>query len=782
MRNREKNKSSHGERTENNIENRIVTKGKVLITESVREVDQINDRKELLERINREKGAYFCSNFEYPGRYSRWDIGFSNPALEIQTKGRSFELEGLTEKGGILLKIIHQQLMKNPHIEQLSIENLSGKLVGKIIKEKNESIEIRTEENRSHKPSIFSLIRSIQELFHLENGAHQESRLAQEAQSPRASRIPEEPKTEFLGLYGAYGYELVFQFEEIERNKEHLEGIQREQSDIHLFLPDEIFVIDHRLGKAFVLEYEFQKDEFDTRRGERRKIKVEGQKEEQKEVHKVEGEGLQNEPLENKAYRQLVEKAIPHFLRGDFFEVVPSHVLRRNCEEKPSELFQELLGLNPSPYGFLINLGDEHLIGASPEMYVRVEGKRVETCPISGTAKRGKNAIEDYENIMILLNSEKEESELTMCTDVDRNDKSRICIPGTIKVIGRRQIEIYSHLMHTVDHVEGYLREGFDGIDAFMTHMWAVTVTGAPKKAAMTWIEKNEESARGWYGGAVGLIGFDGNVNTGLTLRTIRLRKGVAEIRVGATVLYGSDPESEEKETLTKGAALLEVVRRVKERNFEAGKEIARDKEENLAEKKAFRVVLVDHEDSFVHTLGDYFRKQGAEVQTVRYQKAVAFLKENKPDLALLSPGPGRPVDFQIHKVISHCEKENIAILGICLGMQGIIEYFGGSLGVLKTPRHGKTSVIEATESSKLFKGLGKSFQAGRYHSLYGLEIPEGFNVVGVSKEDQIPMAIEHKEKKIFGLQFHPESLMTLREEAGEKIIKNLLEVLRDEG
>src|SRR5690606_40001105 len=157
-----------------------------------------------------------------------------------------------------------------------------------------------------------------------------------------------------------------------------------------------------------------------------------------------------------------------------------------------------------------------------------------ETCPISGTIRRGKDAIEDAEQIKALLSSAKDESELTMCTDVDRNDKSRICEPGSVRVIGRRQIEMYSRLIHTVDHVEGTLRPGFDALDAFLCHAWAVTVTGAPKAWAMQFIEDHERSARAWYGGAVGLVGFDGGLNTGLTLRTIRILDGVAEVRAGA--------------------------------------------------------------------------------------------------------------------------------------------------------------------------------------------------------------------------------------------------------
>ena len=127
-----------------------------------------------------------------------------------------------------------------------------------------------------------------------------------------------------------------------------------------------------------------------------------------------------------------------------------------------------------------MQFGEEQLVGASPEMFVRVEGERVETCPIAGTVRRTNDPLLDAENIRELLDSRKEESELTMCTDVDRNDKSRVCEPGTVKVIGRRLIEKYAGLFHTVDHVEGFLKEGFDSLDAFLTHMWAVTIIGAP--------------------------------------------------------------------------------------------------------------------------------------------------------------------------------------------------------------------------------------------------------------------------------------------------------------
>jgi anthranilate synthase len=162
-------------------------------------------------------------------------------------------------------------------------------------------------------------------------------------------------------------------------------------------------------------------------------------------------------------------------------------------------------------------------------MFVRVEGQRIETCPISGTIRRGGDALEDAAQIRTLLNSAKEESELTMCTDVDRNDKSRVCLPGSVRVIGRRQIEMYSRLIHTVDHVEGTLLPELDALDGFLSHAWAVTVTGAPKTWAIRHVEAEERSARRWYGGAIGRMTFDGNMNTGLTLRTIRLKDGIGE-------------------------------------------------------------------------------------------------------------------------------------------------------------------------------------------------------------------------------------------------------------
>jgi anthranilate synthase len=407
-------------------------------------------------------------------------------------------------------------------------------------------------------------------------------------------------------------------------------------------------------------------------------------------------------------------------------------------------------------------------------MYVRVEGQRIETCPISGTIARGRDAIEDADRILELLNSKKDESELTMCTDVDRNDKSRVCVAGSVHVIGRRQIEMYSRLIHTVDHVEGELRPEFDALDGFLSHAWAVTVTGAPKLWAIRFIEEHERSARRWYGGAIGRVTFDGNMNTGLTLRTMRMKDGIAEVRAGATLLYDSDPDAEEAETRLKASALFTAIRGSGGRAVRGGAAPA------AQSARGRTVLLIDHEDSFVHTLAGYIRTTGAEVTTLRHDFARAQLRGGlSPDLVVLSPGPGRPKDFAMHETLDLLIERRLPVFGVCLGLQGIVEYFGGSLGVLEVPMHGKPSVVQALPG-RLLRGLPEHFTIGRYHSLYAVRsrLPAGLSVVAETVDDKVIMAIEHASLPIAAVQFHPESVMTSPGEIGMPIIEQALALL----
>jgi len=576
---------------------------------------------------------------------------------------------------------------------------------------------------------VFTVIRAVVDLFHHAGEPH-------------------------LGLYGAFGYDLAFQFEPIRLVLPRPAG----QRDLVLYLPDELVIVDHQRQMAMRRRYEFEAGGLSTA-GLARTGAV------------APYAGASAAPPRDHApgeYAALVRVAREAFARGDLFEVVPGQLFSEPCPGRPSELFALLQQRNPSPYGFIMNLGEaEYLVGASPEMYVRVDGDRVETCPISGTIARGRDPIADAAQILALLSSAKDEAELTMCTDVDRNDKARVCVPGSVRVIGRRQIEMYSRLIHTVDHVEGRLREGFDGLDAFLSHAWAVTVTGAPKAWAMQFIEDHERSARAWYGGAVGLVGFDGRVNTGLTLRTMRVVDGVAQIRAGATLLHDSDPEAEEAETVLKASVFLDALRHV------PGP--APQRPEMPRPGAGRRVLLVDHQDSFVHTLGDYLRQTGAEVVTLRAGFPPVMLDELAPDLVVLSPGPGTPRDFDLSKTLAALLDRGLPVFGVCLGLQGIVEHFGGELGVLDVPMHGKASPIRVLGGA-VFEGLPREFRAGRYHSLFAIRatLPAELRVTAES-EDGVVMAIEHRTLPLAAVQFHPESIMTLDDGIGLRLLGNVV-------
>ncbi len=444
-----------------------------------------------------------------------------------------------------------------------------------------------------------------------------------------------------LGLFGAFAYDLVFQIEDLVQKRAR----ESDQRDIVLYVPDRLLAYDRATGRGVVLSYDFSWKGKSTKGLPRDTA--------ESVYAKTPRQGFADHgPGE---YQATVEVARAAFARGDLFEAVPGQLFAEPCERSPAEVFQRLCRINPSPYGALMNLGDgEFLVSASPEMFVRSDGRRVETCPISGTIARGVDAIGDAEQIRQLLNSEKDEFELNMCTDVDRNDKARVCVPGTIKVLARRQIETYSKLFHTVDHVEGMLRPGFDALDAFLTHAWAVTVTGAPKLWAMQFVEDNERSSRRWYAGAIGAVNFDGSINTGLTIRTIRMKDGLAEVRVGATCLFDSDPAAEDRECQVKAAALFQALRGDAPKPLSA---FAPD-----ATGSGRKVLLIDHDDSFVHMLADYFRQVGASVTVVRHVHAQEMLKKNW-DLLVLSPGPGRPEDFAISKTIATALDEEAADL-----------------------------------------------------------------------------------------------------------------------
>lgn len=702
------------------------TQGGIAVTRTTTGADFATANATLVAKLDARKGVYLASNYEYPGRYNRWEFGFVDPPLMIEARGRAMVISALNPRGEVLLGFVDGSL---DGCSDVATKTKAGARIDLTVKTPD---RVFNEEERSRAPSVFSVLRCISDLFH----SDQDDR---------------------LGLYGAMGYDLAFQFEPIEF---HLDRPD-DQRDLVMFLPDHILMVDHYGQEATEVRYSFARDGLTT----------EGLDSGGSEDPFV--QGPQDVPMGDHVpgeYAKMVTKAKESFKRGDLFEVVPGQVFYEPCKDTPSAIFERLTKINPAPFGFIMNLGEqEYLVGASPEMFVRVTGRRVETCPISGTIARGKDAIEDSKQVLTLLQSEKDESELTMCTDVDRNDKSRVCVPGSVRVIGRRQIEMYSRLIHTVDHIEGQLRPGMDAMDAFLSHAWAVTVTGAPKLWAMRFIEENEKSTRAWYGGAVGAMLFNGDMNTGLTLRTIRIKGGVAEVRAGATLLFDSDPDAEEAETELKASAMRAAIRGDMRSNAAVDAEVPK-----LGQGR--RVLLVDHEDSFVHTLANYVRQTGAEVMTTRTPLSASVMDDFRPDLLLMSPGPGSPQDFDCSATIQLALDREIPIFGVCLGMQAIACHFGGTLGQLETPVHGKPSRITVSDPGVIFRDLPSEVAIGRYHSLYAnlSDLPDEL-VVTATTQDGVPMALEHRTLPIAAVQFHPESVMSLGQNAGLKMILNVI-------
>jgi anthranilate synthase len=717
--------------------------------------------------VDGRRGGVLSSGMEYPGRYSRWHMAYVDPCAEIVARGRRISVRALNARGEVLLPVLMPALLR---AGAPAAAETGSSLAGlEVIVPEPEGLV--AEEDRSRRPTVFSALREVIAAF-----------------------ATDDPH---LGLYGAFGYDLAFQFEPVTLRHDRPD----DQRDLVLHLPDELYVLDRKREEATRYRYEFTLPGGASTDGlprgtapapARRVPRPAGGS-----THQAGGpaDGYAAEvpgPPVPGTYARIVEEARERFTRGDLFEVVPSHVFHGPCGS-PAAFYERLRERNPAPYEFFFNLGEgECLVGASPEMYVRVTGDRVETCPISGTIRRGSNPLEDAENIRTLLNSAKEESELTMCTDVDRNDKSRICVPGSVTVIGRRQIEIYSRLIHTVDHIEGRLRPGLDALDAFLSHMWAVTVTGAPKTWAMQFIEDHEGGPRRWYGGAVGMIGFDGAMNTGLTLRTAHIRDGVAAVRAGATLLFDSDPAAEERETELKARALLETLAEAgpaAQETVPAHRHLAADLpsgDPGELPGHGLRVLLVDHQDSFVHTLASYFREQGAHVATLRAGLPPAALDEFAPDLVVLSPGPGRPSDFACTDLLAELDARGLAAFGVCLGLQAMVEHAGGQLDLLPEPVHGKPGLVLRTAAGPerpaggLLAGLPPEFTAARYHSLYAVpgQVKGGFEVTAVTPDGAV-MAIEDEAAGRWAVQFHPESILTASGDVGHQVVANVLRLCR---
>jgi anthranilate synthase component 1 len=270
------------------------------------------------------------------------------------------------------------------------------------------------------------------------------------------------------------------------------------------------------------------------------------------------------EPVSNmseSAYYVNVERAKKLIEAGDIFQVVLSQRFGMQISCDPFDIYRALRFINPSPYMFFLRIDNLHIVGASPEMLVKVRDGRVEYGPIAGTRPRGNSPEEDAKLSEELLADEKERAEHIMLVDLGRNDLGRVCNFGSVKVTDLMRIEKYSHVMHLVSSVEGELRKDLDCFHALESCLPAGTVSGAPKVRAMEIIEAMEPRRRGIYGGAVGYVDFSGNLDTCIALRTLVIKDGMGYIQAGGGIVADSNPKREREESINKASALIRAVK-----------------------------------------------------------------------------------------------------------------------------------------------------------------------------------------------------------------------------
>ena len=354
----------------------------------------------------------------------------------------------------------------------------------------------------------------------------------------------------FMGFYGALAYQFVYLFEDLPQQKPCAEP------DFHLFLFDNILSFNH-LTQDLTL-YVTRADEETAHRD---LADLRTRSELQTSNHQT--SNFQIGPFsttpDDEVFKKQVERGIQLCYEGELLEIVLSRKFTAPVSGDPLPLYERYKSINPSPYLFYFDFGNEVLLGASPELMLRYENGRATLRPISGSVRRSPNPIEDHQLMMELLNSPKENSELDMLIDLGRNDLARICKPG-IEIEHYRIVEKYSHVTHTVAQLSGVLEDRYSGFDALIASLNAGTLTGAPKVAAMTYIEQIEAHTRGYYGGCIGWLSLNGEVNTAITIRTAHLRDGLLQFCAGATLLYESVPESELKETNIKAGAFMAAV------------------------------------------------------------------------------------------------------------------------------------------------------------------------------------------------------------------------------
>ena len=358
------------------------------------------------------------------------------------------------------------------------------------------------------------------------------------------------------GLVGYFSYDTI---RLIENKLSNSTKPELNYKEISLMISDEVIVYDNYEKRLFVIvnDYEENKDQALSRIEEILDT-VRTPFEEKEEPKK--NEINFSSSVSKQEYLNNVKKIKDYIIEGDVMQVVYGQEFSSPFTGSPINLYKSLRKLNPSPYMYFLKIDDLHIVGASPEILVRLQNNQVTVRPIAGTIKRGKNEKEDAELAEKLKNDEKEIAEHLMLIDLGRNDVGRIAKTGSVKTTDQMIIEKYSHVMHLVSNVIGDLNENQSAIDVLKATLPAGTLSGAPKVRAMEIIDELEPDRRGVYGGAVGYLSWTGNMDTAIAIRTAVIQNNTVKVRAGGGIVHDSDPESEFQESLNKAQSIFKAI------------------------------------------------------------------------------------------------------------------------------------------------------------------------------------------------------------------------------
>ncbi|MEA2037593.1 MAG: anthranilate synthase component 1 [Nanoarchaeota archaeon] len=491
-----------------------------------------------LSSYGTKKNSILLESADIVPKYGELSLGSASPCLKIIGYKEEFEIKALNLLGKKFLKLLKKDLSFCDKVTYKQ-DTLNGKLVPK---RRNVS-----EDSRLRLKTHMDIIRAITFKF----------------------KPTEKPFIPYCGLFGSISYDFIDQFEDLPENKEDI----LENPDYELYFLDNLFLTDHKKNKTYLLanalitdnnRNDIYKNCIKTIASYEKAItkKLPKPKRYKAKKQEIESDTTREE------YEEIVNVMRTHIMQGDIFQVVPSRTIMADYNAEPLDIYQQLRNLNPSPYMFYMNQTKGILLGASPEMAVRVQGddeKIIEIRPIAGTKPRGlvnekieKDLDSRYETQLKI--DEKELAEHTMLIDLARNDVAKVSETGTRYCNEPFVVEKYSHVQHLVSNVNGVLKKDLDALHAYLATMNMGTLTGCPKVEAMTLIRKYEKTKRGFYGGSIGYITPSGDMDTAIVIRSMFLKGNKAYVRAGAGIVYDSVPENEFLETEKKAKACLKAI------------------------------------------------------------------------------------------------------------------------------------------------------------------------------------------------------------------------------